>query len=449
MANSRKSRSPDLLSIVGPIAKRHLSPGDRVVLGLSGGLDSVVLLDILRTLAPSLGFSLSCLHVNHGISPNASDWAAFCSRLCEKWGISMNIAEVDISPHLASGIEAAARSARYAAFEALDADCILLAQHRDDQAETLLLQLFRGAGVKGLAAMAEAGRFKGKLLLRPLLQVPKKALEAHAHERELEWIVDESNADLRFDRNFVRHGLFPRIGERYPAFRETLCRASGHIAEASTLLDELAQIDASGAMGKGTLSVSRLGELSEARAKNLLRHFFSVNGVRMPSSRRLLEMLKQFSSAKGDSSVAIGHEGYEIRIYRGMIQIVDPLPPASGLCRAWQGEPRLFLPELDGVLLFEEGAGGIDPAKLVEPVTVRTRRGGERFRSHENRPEKSLKSLFQECGMPPWRRGRIPLLYCGEHLVWVPGVGLDPHYRGKTGFLPCWEPNSPQICDIP
>lgn len=447
MANSRKSRSPDPESIAELVARRHLIPGERVVLGLSGGLDSVVLLHVFKKLASTLGVELSCLHVNHGISLNAQSWADFCTALCSKWGIPLTVERVDISDHADQGIEAAARIARYAAFEKQDAQWILLAQHQDDQAETLLLQLLRGAGIKGLAAMGEVGHFHGKKKLRPLLSVARKELEAYAHENGLEWVDDESNLDQRYDRNYVRHGLFPLIEARYPAFKRTLSRSSGLLAEASGLLSELAQIDAMGAVEGNALHASRLAELSEPRAKNLLRHFLEAHGVRMPSERRLCEMLRQLVSARCDASVSIRHDGFEIRLYRGRVHVVEHRPVAD-FCRPWHGEPRLDLPELDGAVFFEEAAVGIDPAKLAHPFTLRARHGGERFRPAINRPEKSLKHLFQECGIPPWQRYRIPLLYCGDKLIWVPGIGVDPEFKGKNGLLPRWAPNSLQTCDI-
>lgn len=447
MASSRKSPFPDLESIVEEAARRHLLSGERIVLGLSGGIDSVVLLSVFRKIAPILGVRLSCLHVNHGISPNAAKWAEFCSDLCLKWDVPLSIVRVDISPHLDQGIEAAARFARHAEFERRDERWILLAQHQDDQAETMLLQLFRGAGIKGLAAMGEVGHLPGKKLLRPLLAVQRREIEAYAKNKGLEWIDDESNLDQRYDRNYIRHCLSPLIEARYPAFKKTLSRSSRLFAESSDLLSELAQIDAVGAMDRMALNASRLAELPGPRAKNLLRYFLETCGLRMPSERRLLEMLKQLRNARRDASVSIRHDGCEIRSYRGTIHVVEPNPEGH-FCRPWNGESSLFLHELGGTLFFEEAEGGIDPGRLSFPMTVRARGGGEKFRPGKNRPEKTLKHLFQEGGIPPWQRSRIPLLYCGDRIIWVHGIGTDPDFLGKKGFMPRWEPNSPQTCDI-
>lgn len=410
------------------------------MLGLSGGLDSVVLLHVLKEIESSAGFALSCIHVNHKISKNADNWADFCKNLCGIMAVPLEVVEVDISPHLAFGIEAAARTARYAAFEKLDADHLVLAQHRDDQAETVLLQLFRGAGLDGVAAMGVSAPFGKKTLSRPLLSVSRKALEAYAAEKNLAWVTDESNSDLRYDRNFVRHELIPAIENRFPACGETISRSALNFAESAALLAELAEIDASGAILDGCLAVSRLNQLSRARAKNLLRHYLFLKGMKMPSSRRLEEMLKQMQSP----SACVEHEGFEIRSYRGFVHVVKSLPVPDDFREAWHGGPRMDIPALGGVLFFEKKAGGLDPGKLAD-VTVRARKGGESLLVHENRPRRSLKNLFQEHGIPPWQRKSLPLLYCGEHLVWVPELGLDPDYRaepGQDGIVPRWQPIS-------
>ena len=438
MGNSRKSRPLD--DVVRSFVRKTFIEGDRVVLGLSGGLDSIVLLHILKEIELSAGFFLSCIHVNHKISKNSGKWAKFCEDKCKLLGVPLRIEEVDISPHLDQGIEAAARTARYAAFDRHDADYVALAQHQDDQAETVLLQLFRGGGLNGLAAMGELKPFGAKMLARPLLSVPRKAIEAYARENDFEWIEDESNSDIRYDRNFVRHGVFPVIEARFPAFRETVSRSSANIAEAMMLLDDLAEIDAMGAVESGRLDASRLLELPRVRAKNLLRHYLSSEGMRMPSSGRLDEMLKQLTG-KG-ALVSISHDGFEIRLYRGVVHIVRARPVLPGFRKSWQGESRLDIPELGGILLFETAEEGLDPERLGGPVTVRVREGGERFRVHEKRPSRLLKNLFQESGVPPWMRNSLPLLYCGERLVWVAGIGIDPEFRaeaGKNGLIPSWQ----------
>ncbi len=436
MANSRKSSRVDLSRLV---ASLPASQGERVVLGLSGGLDSVVLLHILKDLSAKSGFSLSCVHVHHGISPNAGCWAKFCEDLCNSLDVPIYIEQVDISPYLSKGVEAAARSARYEVFGRVNADFLALAHHRDDQAETVLLQLFRGSGVKGLSAMGEATSFGAARLVRPLLRASREDLEQYAKTRQLRWVEDESNQDPRFDRNFLRREVLPLVADRYPSCRETLARASAHFCEASELMEELARIDANGAIEAGRLKMHALADLSPARAKNLMRHYLEQFGVRMPSAARLEEMLKQLRTARPDASIAIRHDGMEVRSYRGWVHVVPERENPGGLEVPILQPLPTGIPELSGVLHFEAAEGGLDPRMF--PFVVRTRRGGERLRLHSDGPARSLKNLFQESAIPPWQRKRLPLLFRGDRLVWVPGIGMDPECRVKgVGILPVWKP---------
>ncbi len=292
MANSRKSKF-SLVERVADALRPVVPPSRSILLGLSGGMDSVVLLHLLHTLAPRFDWRISALHVHHGISPNADAWANFCAKLCTHYGIPLHIEHVDIAPlRDAHGIEAAARKLRHAAFAKQDCDFVALAQHADDQAETLLLQLLRGAGVRGAAAMpflkasnplvrscsfplsggrlgwgldrqdcsvstpsltlplhgggdVEAnGLLRSVATLRPLLDLPRSALLEYAQQHSLQWVEDESNADDSYPRNFLRHRLLPLLEQKFPAYRTTLARGAQHFAEAGELLDELAQQDA-------------------------------------------------------------------------------------------------------------------------------------------------------------------------------------------------------------
>ncbi|MEK7877513.1 MAG: tRNA lysidine(34) synthetase TilS, partial [Pseudomonadota bacterium] len=269
-----------------------MKSGDRLVAGLSGGVDSIVLLDLLRRLSKKLRFELAALHVNHQINPAAGPWAAFCRAICRQHGIALTVVRVTVPR--GNSLEAEARAARYRVFAALPADYVALAHNLDDQAETVLLQLLRGAGVKGLSAMPEL-RGENRLtphasrlapsILRPLLDFPRSEIEAYARSRKLEWIEDESNADVYYDRNFLRHRVLPVIAERYPAYRRTLARASRNLAEAAQMLDQLAAADAQD--DAGGLGTTALRRLSAARAKNALRHFLARHGVMMPNAARL------------------------------------------------------------------------------------------------------------------------------------------------------------------
>jgi tRNA(Ile)-lysidine synthase len=416
-------------------------------------VDSAVLLDSLARLRRSLRFRLSALHVNHQLSPNAGRWSAFCRTFCRERGVSFKSVKVRVVR--GDSTEAAARAARYAAYGREPADYVVLAQHQDDQAETVLLQLLRGAGVKGLAAMpmlrsrqpSAASRQRLPSILRPLLDVTRQEIIEHAKRRRLKWIEDESNADTYFLRNFLRHEVLPVIARRFPGYRGTLARSAQHLAEAARVLDEVAEADGAGQMEQGTLAVEALRRLPAARAKNLLRYFLARAGVSMPGAERLDEALRQALSAKEDARVLIGVGDFELRRFEDRLHAVPRLaPPRPGYARRWRGEKTLRLPELGGVLAMERGRGaGVSVARLRgRPVTIRVRRGGERLQLDARRPRRSLKNLLQEAGMPPWQRERLPLIFCGGDLVWAAGVGVDCAYssgRDEPALRPEWKPS--------
>ena len=237
--------SPNSLLTAIEISLRRLdAPGRRVCVGLSGGMDSVVLLELLARLSATLSLQLSAMHVHHGLSPNADRWAAFCESLCEARSIPLRVARIQVDRSQPGGVEAVARDARYTAFNAIEADFIALAQHADDQAETVMHQILRGTGLKGMAGMGETRHLReGLTLIRPLLGISRAGIEAYARENRLDWIEDESNADTAYTRNFIRHALTPKLAERFPHYRESLARAGRHAAEADEMLSALAAID--------------------------------------------------------------------------------------------------------------------------------------------------------------------------------------------------------------
>ena len=432
MANSKKTPS-DLISRVESVLQGRVKPGDRLVLGLSGGLDSAALLDILCELKPRFGFELAAIHVNHQISPNAPSWAEFCRALCVQRQIPFEDMAVDLHNKHGLGLEAAAREARYGVFAGQRAEFIVLAHHLDDQAETALLQLLRGAGVKGMSAMPVSREgMSGPMLLRPLLEVSRRELESYAKTRELRWVEDESNQDIYYGRNFLRHEVMPLIAKRFPAYRETFSRSARHFAEAARLLDDLARMDAADAIVSGRLHVAALQQLDEVRAKNLLRYYLSLQGVSAPSAERLDEMLRQLTTASPDASICLHLGKLEIRCYRGEIYLAAQATAlAEDIAWEWRGEAQLSLAPLSLQLVSRENVGdGISLSRLRSaPVTIRLRQGGERFQPDCKRPRRSLKNLLQEAAVPPWQRERLPLLFCGDQLAWVSGIGVDCAFK--------------------
>jgi tRNA(Ile)-lysidine synthase len=456
MANSRKSKSNDLTGRVADALLPVVPAGASMVVGLSGGVDSVVLLHLLAGLAPRFSWKLSALHVHHGISPHAGDWVAFCQRICAALGIPLRVEYVDIQPVRHMGVEAAARHLRHAALSKQSVDFIAIAHHQDDQAETLLLQLLRGAGVKGLAAMPAVKPSQGAFpaqgrpaLLRPLLDVSRTALLGYAEAHGLEWVEDESNADDSYPRNFLRHRVMPLLAQRFPGAHATLARSAAHFAETSALLDVLAEQDAQAgvegapAFDGETLAAGRLAELDAARGKNLLRWFLHQRHALMPESSRLEEMLRQMAAARRDAQICIRWGGWELRHYRGRIYVCPRRAEPDAACVVtWAGEARL--PWQGGVLHFEAARGeGLSAEKVAGvPVTIRARRQGEMLRPDPARPARTLTGLFQAHGVPPWLRPGWPLLYCGERLVAVPGIAVDAAWRvsaGAPGVVLKWD----------
>jgi tRNA(Ile)-lysidine synthase len=445
MASSRKSKSDDLPGRVAGALAPVVPAGSSILLGLSGGIDSVVLLRLLSALAPRHSWRLSALHVHHGISPRADEWAVFCRELCASYTVPLHIEHVDITPLRDMGVEAAARELRHAALAHQPVDFIALAHHRDDQAETLLLQLLRGAGVRGVSAMAPVQPRPGMpTLLRPLLDVARAELLDYTARHELQWVDDESNADDRYPRNFLRHRVLPVLERRFPAYRDTLARSARHFAEASELLDQLALQDAAGAIDGGGLEVARLQSLDVVRGRNLLRFFIAQQGGPLPESARLSEMLRQLCEARSDAALHVAFGGWRIGRFQGRAYVFPVLPkPAADFCVAWGGEAELALPELGGTLHLVRATGqGASLEKLRQgKLTIHLRRGAERLRPDPKRPARSLKNLLQEHGVPPWRRDSLPLLYCGEVLVAVPEIGVDCAFQavpGEVGVVAEW-----------
>lgn len=408
-----------------------IEPGQVVLLGLSGGKDSVVLLHLLNTLRTRFGFELRAMHVHHGLSPHADAWADFCQDLCQSLDIPLKISRVTIPGKPAAGIEAAARAARYQALLGEPADFVAVAHHQDDQAETLLLQLMRGAGVKGLSAMP--GHDTGRRLIRPLLDTSRADISNYAELHALSWVDDESNLDSRYERNHLRHQILPALEQRFTSVRGALARSAAHMAEAAHLLDELALVDAGRCMREQRLVVSELQRLSEARARNLLRWWLASQELVLPSTSRLQEMLKQLLDARQDAQVklSIGAPGTYLRRYQDMVYL-DQEQPAEPFALTWHGEAMLRLPDGSSLQFVRGVATGLAYERLgIDRLRIAQRTGGERFKPDLARPSRTLKHLLQEANMPPWQRQRLPLIYHEGKLALVPGIGVSAELQAR------------------
>lgn len=429
MAASRKLLpSKSVADAVAGSLARHVRPGARLAIALSGGLDSVSLLHALVALRDASLFDLQAVHVHHGLSPHADGWADFCATLCSSQDVRLSVHRVRVAPGDAAGVEGAARRERHHVFAAVDADVLLTAHQQDDQAETLLLQLLRGAGPKGLAAMAEARRHPGwrALQLRPLLGVGRGALRDYAEVHGLAWVEDDSNLDTRYRRNALRQRVMPLLAAHFPGSAATLARAAALQAEAAELLDELARVDAAAAIDGDRLDCAALAGLSRPRARNLLRHFIELHGLPMPNARRLDEALHQLVDARHDARVCVGLGASDLWRFRGGAYLVAPAPAPAEPAR-WRDEPMLAVPGAGATVCMEAvtGAGIRREVLAAGVVTLGVRQGGERLRLQPGGPRRSLKNLLQEHAIPPWRRDRLPLLWCDGRLLWAAGIGVD------------------------
>lgn len=447
---------PQLLSSF--LASR-VQAGERLCVGLSGGRDSVVLLHALRALTAVgnlQGIQLSALHVHHGLSANADAWADFCSALCRAWDVPLSIERVKVPRDCGSGLEAAARRLRHAAFAACGADWIALAHHRDDQAETVLLNLLRGAGVDGARGMpaerlCNEADSSGARLIRPLLDAPRSLLDAYAAQHALRWIDDESNADTDFRRNFLRHDIMPRLTTHFPGSTAALARAATHFGDAAELLMELAEQDRQTLAPQGRIVIDKLNALakqSPARARNLLRYELRRAAYGMPETRWIDEALKQLANVRADGATCIGfgqHESHvALHVYRGELHLIAPHPAAPEQAVHWQGEEAL--PWAGGKVRFiaQHGAG-LSRAWLAEnaaDLRIARRSGRERLQLDAKRPRRTLKNLLQEAAIPPWERDRLPVLWCGETVVWVGGIGVDCRFAcapDEAGIAVAWD----------
>ncbi len=454
MGSIKKSNPNGIHEAVEVVLRQYVSEQNHLVLALSGGVDSVVLLQILAQISKQFTFNLSAIHIEHGISPNTKQWSDFCQNYCDALGIPLTIFSLSIKKQAQVSLEAAARQARYAIFKEISADFIVLAHHLDDQAETLQLQLLRGAGLRGLAGMpimrllSPAGKIK---LLRPLLTVSRDTIQGYALQNKLMWITDESNDDTTYHRNFLRHQIFPLLEQRYPVYRETLARTSRHMGEAVQLLDSLAENDSQLVMVAGEIHIERLRKLDFLRAKNLLRYIFSRRDIIQPSTQKLEEILRQLWMAKSDNYLYLTFGEFEIRLYKNLVRLLPKAKsklPGSDQDQLfyWHGEPNWVIEPLGGVIKWSNSVGiGINAKKLMEnSVAVRLRKGGERFQLNCKRPRRSLKKILQEAEIPEWERNSLPLLLSGDQLVWVAGIGIDCGFQampGEQGLVPSWHPH--------
>ena len=416
------------------------SPG--VAVAFSGGLDSSVLLTALTRL--ELGRPIRALHIDHGLHPDAEKWAQHCRRIAADLGVLFDSQQVSIAKAPGLSLEASAREVRYAALSGMmgPAELLLTAHHSDDQLETVLLRLLRGSGVKGLRGIAPFARFGPGYLGRPLLAIAKQDIQSVATRWGLDWVEDPTNPDTRFDRNYLRREVVPRLKQRWPGAAVTAGRAARQMRDAQEILDSAALADSAGNNVSGRASQAALRELTVARRANLLRYRILELGLAVPSAGQLEKLLEALDVTRPDAQTQVQWPGGECRIYRGELYLFRPMAPGSGPdyrgrldhASSWNGpEGRLELCRTDGP--------GLPDSWVRRGLTIRFRVGGERFKPLDRAHSCKLKKWLQLAGVVPWMRSRIPLLYRDDDLVAVADLWLSDDIRQAQAGEPVWQVN--------
>lgn len=418
------------------------SAAKNLLVAYSGGLDSTCLLHAASSLSGAANRQLRALHINHGLQSAANDWQQHCEQRCASLGIELSCHAVDL-PVDASEDEA--RQARYGVFESqLRSDeTLLLAHHLDDQLETLLLRLMRGAGPAGLAGMPQRRALGQGQLLRPWLALGRAELLRYASAHELDWVEDASNAGTAFDRNYSRQEILPRLEQRWPAYRESWSKSQTLLAESAELLADLARLD----LGKmtaeqfGGLDLQVLASLSPPRQRNVLRLWLTELGLSTPGWQKTRQLLDEYIAAREDSAGVLDFGQFYLQRFQQRLYALRYMP-LDDRALSWDAlqHKQLFLPD-NGVLAASTSTGPVLRAELAVNLQVRYRQGGEVIQL-PGRPAKALKKLFQEHGIPPWHRERTPLIFRQEQLVCVPGLGVAANclaLAGEEGLHINWQ----------
>lgn len=414
----------------------------RYVVAFSGGLDSTVLLHALASLREVLEIPLLAIHVDHGLQEDSGAWSEHCRSTAEQLGIDYLCRAVTVQLESGKGPEASARDARYAALhdELSRNDWLLSAHHREDQAETLLLNLIRGSGPAGMAGIGAIRRFGPGWLARPLLGRSRAELLEYANSEALRWLDDPSNADRRFDRNFLRHDVLPRLKSRWPDVSTRLHRSAKHAGEAAELLAKLAEIDLESLGGRPErLPIDGLLGLSTARQKNLLRYALRRLGLSTPTAVQLKRILAEVIPARRDAQPLVTWPGGSVRRYRNNLYLLpEELAESPQSVKVSAAEVPLGAGL--GVLQFVRGARqGLSERLLESEIQLRFRRGGEEFQPLGQSHTRKLKKLLQEEGVVPWMRDRLPLIYADNELIAVGDLWLAASAVSEPGVTVCWK----------
>lgn len=447
---------------------RLAGDAENFLIAFSGGVDSHVLLHLcaqLKNLPSGCSQSFSAVYVDHGLSPNAKKWGQHCQHICYELDMPLTIVEVNARAENGQSPEAAARTARYQAFSQIlrKGEYLLTAQHLDDQAETLLLQLLRGSGTRGLSAMPSIKPFAQGWLCRPMLDDKKQAIIAYARQHQLQWVEDESNQEQQFDRNFLRHTILPELEQRWPAAQRNLAKSAQVLGESQYLLDQMAEADLRKVLEdehksqdytKIALQETRAlletenkqAQFKRSRLHNLLRYWIHINHLPLPSRKILEQIVQNVIFSRADASPLVcwkrDHFQCELRKYRDSLYLIN----ISHQIQLDRDTLDREYPLLIDQILKIPGIGNIEvqsvPESQPQDLMVRFRQGGEHFRKYHQAPSKLLKHWFQDQAVPPWERDKIPLIYLADELVQVGNTIVNHSLLTKdknNSVIICWK----------
>ncbi len=403
---------------------------EQLYIGFSGGLDSTVLLHNL-SLYPQLIHKITAIYINHNLNINSHLWQQHCEHICEAWKIKYCNKDIFLSNQ--SNIEENAREARYQEFLNFlqqNNTCLLTAHHRDDQMETVLLNLLRGTGIMGLCGMPITKKFGAGKLHRPLLEVTRQHLLEYAQSHNLHWINDDSNSDIKFSRNFIRLKIIPLLLTKWPNIQQQIIRTSQHCQQAQNNLYDLAKLDYHQVLiAKKILSINKLQTINYDRIANILRFWLKKNQILMPSSLILQRIINELILTKSDRAMQISWQHIMIKSYQDNLYLITNDAKATYKTLHWSEFPKKLLIKKLGMLTAESTVDDGIQINLSDQLEIRFRQGGEQFVWHGQ--TKSLKKLLQTWHIPPWKRDQIPLLYINNYLACVINYAISDLFYGS------------------
>ena len=399
---------------------------------LSGGLDSVVLLHLFSRLQPC---NVTAHHVHHGLSDNADDWVGFCTKTCTSLSIPVTVSHVTIDKKNRTSLEALAREKRYAVLTEgfCEQNYLVTGHHQDDQLETVILALKRGAGLTGLQGIIAKQSLSAGHLIRPLLNFSRQQLECYAKQFELTWIEDESNTDQKFDRNFIRHSITPLLKSRWPAITKTVARSANHCQTQQQLIDEITESDFQTCqLPELALDIEKLLTLTETRRNNVLRYWFKVGELNYPSTKQLSVIWQDLVLAQADAEPRILLQGMSVCRYRKAIYLVDEKQIKIEKHKInWQSEQSITLNTGRLTLKLDAHDDFLNNDYIVEVCFRKELESGFLCQPNDREKRRSLKKLLHEYHVPPWLRDSVPLLFINSELVAAVGI-----FNCKTTLSP-------------